>query len=183
MCTSNPNRIPLILSAAMRFKPRSILDVGIGFGKFGILFREYLDCWHRPDRERYLKSHWSLKLVGVEVFEPFIQDHQRFIYDTILIGDIRELVANGRLAEEGTLDLGVLSDVIEHMPKEDGLTLIEGLRKQCQHLIITTPNGFTKQGPIMGNRAEAHHCGWTPEEFVALGFRTTAAKDYCCAVL
>ena len=48
-------------------QPRSILDVGCGFGKYGMLLREYLDVWH----ERYDKERWQVRIVGIEAFEQY----------------------------------------------------------------------------------------------------------------
>lgn len=40
MPTSWYNVIPEILSLIEKHKPRSILDIGIGFGKYGVLIRK-----------------------------------------------------------------------------------------------------------------------------------------------
>ena len=43
MPSSRPNTIPTVIHLVRQIKPKSILDVGVGFGKWGHLFREYTD--------------------------------------------------------------------------------------------------------------------------------------------
>jgi hypothetical protein len=43
MPSSRPTTIPVVIHLLRQIRPRSILDVGIGFGKWGHLFREYTD--------------------------------------------------------------------------------------------------------------------------------------------
>ncbi len=43
MPSSRPNTIPTVIHLVRQLKPKSILDVGVGFGKWGHLFREYTD--------------------------------------------------------------------------------------------------------------------------------------------
>jgi hypothetical protein len=45
MGTSDAANIPFVVSELQRLQPQSILDVGMGFGKWGVLAREYLDVW------------------------------------------------------------------------------------------------------------------------------------------
>ncbi len=44
--------IPVIIEQVAHLKPSSILDVGIGFGKYGVLLREVLEFPY----ERYAQS-------------------------------------------------------------------------------------------------------------------------------
>ena len=56
------------LARLAKVKPGSdILDIGCGFGKYGMLFREYLDVWH----ERYERQQWRVRLVGIEAYEQY----------------------------------------------------------------------------------------------------------------
>ena len=43
MPSSRPNTIPTVIHIVKQLRPSSILDVGVGFGKWGHLFREYTD--------------------------------------------------------------------------------------------------------------------------------------------
>jgi hypothetical protein len=42
MPTSHPHQLNQIVELIMLTDPHSLLDVGIGFGKYGVLAREYL---------------------------------------------------------------------------------------------------------------------------------------------
>jgi hypothetical protein len=54
MPTSRWDSIPAIVDIVMNLEPTpaKILDVGIGYGKFGFLAREYLTFWNSPDSAR-----------------------------------------------------------------------------------------------------------------------------------
>lgn len=162
MPSSRPELIPFVLRFVMQLSPRSILEVGAGFGKYGFLFREYLDIWAAAsDPARLDPANWQVQIDAIEVYEPYISDLQRRIYDRIIIGDAMEAI--DRL---GTYDLIFLGDVIEHFPKEDGRRLLDKCLAHCARMVIvTTPNYFNPQGPEYGNDRETHHCLWTREDF------------------
>jgi hypothetical protein len=52
MPTSHPYQLNEIIDLAMKVDPKSVLDVGVGFGKYGVLLREYLELWDGRDRYR-----------------------------------------------------------------------------------------------------------------------------------
>ena len=57
MPSSRPNTIPTVIHLVKQFQPKSILDVGIGFGKWGHLFREYTDINEaEKDPARYRRT-------------------------------------------------------------------------------------------------------------------------------
>jgi hypothetical protein len=45
MPTSHPSQLNEILEVVLKTRPRSVIDVGVGFGKYGVLCREYLEFW------------------------------------------------------------------------------------------------------------------------------------------
>jgi hypothetical protein len=45
MPTSDVCNVPSILTVVGNLQPQSILDIGCGFGKYGMLMREYLELW------------------------------------------------------------------------------------------------------------------------------------------
>lgn len=163
MPSSRPELIPFVVNLVMQVQPRSILEIGTGFGKYGFLFREYLDIWGAAaDTARLEPSNWQVRIDGIEFYEPYITDLQRKIYDNIIIGDaMTEIDALGRY------DLIFLGDVIEHFPKEDGRLLLEKCQAHANRLIVvTTPNYFNPQGAEYGNDKETHHCLWMREDFL-----------------
>lgn len=137
--------------------PRTVLDVGVGFGKWGMLFREYADVFlGRPKRHE-----WQAMIVGVEIFADYIQEHQRAIYSDIIIGDIAKLAP-----VLPCFDFGYAGDVIEHLPKEIALQTLEILRRKCGRFVVCIPLGTDWiQGENFGNPAEAHKSIWTGRDF------------------
>ena len=66
MPTSVPYGVPIIAGAARQLRPKSVLDVGIGFGKYGMLFREYLDIWDMECVADYDPAAWKTRIDGIE---------------------------------------------------------------------------------------------------------------------
>ena len=60
MPSSLPDFIPTIIKTVMSRNPKSVLDIGVGFGKWGYLFREYLDVYHG----RVFKEDWLVNIEG-----------------------------------------------------------------------------------------------------------------------
>ncbi|MEW5701236.1 MAG: class I SAM-dependent methyltransferase [Candidatus Zixiibacteriota bacterium] len=162
MPSSRPELIPFVVNLVMELQPRSILEIGTGFGKYGFLFREYLDIWGAAtEPARLHRAGWRVRIDGIECYAPYISDLQRQIYDRIIIGDAR--VEIDRLE---TYDLIFLGDVIEHFPKNAGRQLLDKCVAHAERaVIVTTPNYFHAQGPEYGNERETHHCLWTAEDF------------------
>jgi len=131
--------------------PTSVLDIGVGFGKWGFLLREYLDVC----QNRYNKTEWRTKIDGIEIFAPYITDVHRFLYDNIIIGDVREVIS-----QVDDYDLIIIGDVIEHLPKPDALLLIDQLVKKGKSILINLPLGVWEQGEVFGNPHEEHVSIW-----------------------
>lgn len=155
MPTSEPFLIPQVLSLVLQLNPSRILDVGVGFGKWGFLLREYLEVC----QGRYHKKDWEKRIDGVEVFKDYIDDHHKIFYDKVFKKDILKFPI-----EKHDYDLIILGDVIEHLEKKDALKLISKLKRHA-NLIITTPNGKTLQGESFGNKHETHLSGFFPDDF------------------
>ena len=67
MPTSHWNQINEIIGLVMTVRPKSVLDVGVGFGKYGVLLREYLELW--DGREQY--DDWVCRIDGVEAYHDY----------------------------------------------------------------------------------------------------------------
>jgi hypothetical protein len=133
----------------------SVLDIGIGFGKYGVLMREFFDIRVK----RYDKETWKTIIDGIEIWAPYVNNLQQFIYDRVYTGDIMKLYE--RLP---AYDLILMSEVIEHIPKDDGLKLLISL-KFDKALIITTPQVFSpRSGMDWENPYERHVSLWQEHE-------------------
>src|SRR5882672_10882574 len=96
MPSSRPNTIPTVLHLVRQLRPRSILDVGIGFGKWGHLFREYTDILEAErDPSRYQRANWQVVIDGIEGHSAYVTEMHRFLYNRVIVGDARTLVREG----------------------------------------------------------------------------------------
>ena len=85
MPSSRPELVPFVVNLVMQLQPRSILEIGTGFGKYGFLFREYLDIWAAAaDPSRLLPENWQVRIDGIECFPAYISELQHRIYDRII---------------------------------------------------------------------------------------------------
>src|SRR5437667_436455 len=88
MPSSRPNPIPTVIHLLRQLKPQSILDVGVGFGKWGHLFREYTDILEAErDPARYERKNWRVKIDGIEGHASYLTEMHRYLYDEIHIGE------------------------------------------------------------------------------------------------
>ncbi len=163
MPSSPLTTIPGIMKAISKIKPKSVLDLGIGFGKFGFLIREYFDLRPGP-KKGYDK--WSMKIDGIEIFKDYITPVQEYIYDDIYIGETVEIIS----ASNMYYDLVIGIDILEHYRKKDGIYFINTLKSITDNIIISTPYIYFEQPPLFGNRYEEHFSGWDFYDFKHLGF-------------
>jgi len=155
MPSSRYDLIPVVLNVVTQLKPKSILDVGIGFGKYGVLFREYLDLWKQDCSTVHYRS---TKLIGVEAFEEY-NNPIYWVYDEIHFANIIEI-----LDKLPAVDLLFLGDVIEHFTKEDGRKLLKEINYKTA--IIITPIKVLEQGDVFNNKYEQHVSQWNIEDFI-----------------
>jgi SAM-dependent methyltransferase len=152
MPSSDHRQIPKIIDIIKEVKPKTVLDIAFGFGKYGLLIKEYL----RP--KPYIQGWQSVERVdGLEVFEDYVTPIQRAIYDKVII-------ANAVDHEYESYDLYLMVDCIEHMSKEDGTKLVEKLRKLGKVLVVT-PRRFEVHPPRYGNPLEEHISVWSEDDF------------------
>lgn len=156
MPSSRFDLIPLVLNIVTGQHPGSILDIGIGYGKYGALFREYLDIWDvsKPYEER------KVKLYGVEAFKRYDNPIWQ-VYDKIYTQDILTLLP--LLSELGKFDLLFMGDVIEHLTKEEGKKILAEI--EYDKLIVITPRIVSDQDNVYDNPYEVHKSSWTIDDF------------------
>jgi hypothetical protein len=142
MPTSEHWQIPWIVDLIQREAPSTVLDVGAGYGKFGVLVREYVD----PER-----------LDAIDANQP------RFpVYDNVYQGDLRQVET--LLPGDRRYDLALFIEAIEHLEKDEGWRVLEHLASRARRVLVSTPWGFRPQ-EVAGNPYETHRSGWYPWEF------------------
>lgn len=161
MPTSQYQQISQILQLITLTNPKSVLDIGVGFGKYGFLTREYLDIFY----ERMQKdTEWKITLDGIEAFENYINPVHRYIYNSLFIGNALDILPtlNKRY------DLVLLIDVLEHFVVEEGIKILAECRKKGRNIIISVPKSWYTQDMAFGNEYETHRAHWKKEDFSIL---------------
>jgi len=154
---SDYHQISDVLHVVEQVNPGSVLDVGVGFGKWGILCREILELY----KERVQPESWAATIDGIEIHEPYRNPLWTLAYDHIYIGDAMEM-----LDLLGHYDLVLCCDVIEHFEKNRGRLLISKLLQHADIAVVTSPRGFAPQGAIYGNEHERHRSQWSAADFM-----------------
>jgi hypothetical protein len=171
---SDASNIPFVANELQRLNPQSILEIGVGFGKWGVIAREYLEAW----QGRFHREKWRVRIEGIEIFEAYRNPIWAAAYDQIYIGDATQV-----LNTLGQFDVGLICDVIEHIEKAAGRELINQLLVHCKTLIVTTPLSFWPQGEEHGNISEKHLCLWRPEDFKGYNGHTVELGATFAAVI
>jgi hypothetical protein len=159
MPVSDYHQISDVLAVVQQANPEALLDVGVGFGKWGILCREVLELYN----ERFYPNTWTVRIDGIEIHEPYRNPLWEIAYDRIHIGNALEV-----LDSLGRYGLILCCDVIEHCDKKSGKILLE---KLCHHgdvVVITSPRGFAPQGANYDNEYQRHRSGWSAEDFAGV---------------
>jgi SAM-dependent methyltransferase len=158
MGTSNWQNISYYIELTRKLNPKSILDIGVGFGRWGILFREFLEIWENGKYD----GKWERKIDGVEIHEPYIKDYHKYFYDNIFIGNALDYLNE----TENCYDLINCGDVIEHFTKKEGEELIKLCLTKGRYVLITIPIGKSwEQASSGGNPYEEHKSVWYNNDF------------------
>jgi hypothetical protein len=97
-------------------------------------------------------------------------------YDAFVRLDIREL--SERFGED-EFDCTVALDVVEHLDKAAGWTLLADLERIARRrVVVFTPNGFLPQEPYDDNPHQAHLSGWTVDEMRDLGYNVAGINGW-----
>jgi hypothetical protein len=156
MPTSDYHQISDVLDVVAQAKPNSVLDIGVGFGKWGILCREILEIYE----ERVNLSTWVTRIDGIEIHEPYRNPLWDLAYNEIFLGNAPDL-----LKVRDRYDMILCCDVIEHFHKNEGQRLIELMLDRADYVVITSPCGYAPQGAVYGNEHETHLSGWDKSDF------------------
>ncbi|OLE22414.1 MAG: hypothetical protein AUG49_19220 [Catenulispora sp. 13_1_20CM_3_70_7] len=152
------------LQAIVGRRPSAVLDAGIGFGLWGALLRQYLDVWSG----RIQPEQWTTRIDGIEIDEKRVQAHARHLYTEILVGDVREVLP-ARAAEQG-YDVILFGDVLEHLPKDDALSLLDtAVDLALQQVVVRIPlgDGWRREGR---EEPDHHRSRWYANDFARVGF-------------
>lgn len=144
---------------ALQPRPTSVLDVGLGNGKYGFLCREYLHYWGRREDPDWRSADGYL-IDGIEAFSAYIGTLQEQVYSHIILDEATEALGT---MQQNDYDLVLLIDVLEHFDKQQGRYLLSECRRVGKATIVSTPIMFEPQGDAFGNTYEKHRSLWTSQ--------------------
>ena len=159
MPVSDYHQVSDIMGEIQRISPKSVLDLGVGFGLYGVICRQLLDGQYGRCR----RATWESRIYGVEAWERY-QNPAWNAYTSVRLGLIRPTSCG--------FDLILMIDSLEHFTPEVGRPLLRESVANNKHVIVSVPNGPMEQGETFGNPHEAHL--WTfngTEEFEAYNFK------------
>jgi len=132
----------------------SLVDLGCGRGIIGALCRIY----RAPER-----------MVGVDGFAPYLDFCGAMgFYDELLSLDLRQMPLPFPSAH---FQVATCIEVIEHLPKDQGLILLSELERIASCVIVTTPGIWFEQDDYDGNPLQKHLALWTVGEFTKRDYR------------
>lgn len=157
MMTSFPENIPVICQVIASLNPRRLLDVGSGFGKFGLLARETLMA-QAAERGDWTPKD-NLYAACVENCK-FFQDQPAHIaiYDEHYHTDV-DKIDTLTLKDH---DLTLMIDIVEHWPKEKLMDLLPRLGPT---LISTPKHVHMYEQEFYGKDCPKHMTQWIAWDF------------------
>jgi SAM-dependent methyltransferase len=128
----------------------SVLDVGCG-------------------KSTALRNLGIKKTAGIEGYAPDLEEARRLkTHDEFVQGDVRRLEDH---FSPGQFDAVIAMDVIEHLPKDDGLRMMQGMEKIARRkVVLFTPSGFLPQRQLEAADLQAHLSGWEAAEMQGYGY-------------
>ena len=142
---------PWVVEQYRRLKPRDVVDLGCGAGTYARLLR--------PVR----RSDWT----GVEIHAPYIDRFDlRNVYDRVIQCDVLafcRFLDGVNPNSTPMYGLIIAGDLIEHLPPDDGVTLVTAMRRHARAALVAAPIIEWPQGAIDGNPHEAHLTHYTAD--------------------
>ncbi|MFO0839102.1 MAG: glycosyltransferase [Phycisphaerae bacterium] len=168
--TGNYQNLGDVIAWIRAIDPRSVLDIGTGFGRWGFLVRDFLEIWNgRNHRDR-----WQVRLIGVEAFEHNVREHHALLYNEVYRGPAERFLAE----RADSFELVILGDVLEHFDKRDGEATLAECMQRGHYVLLVLPLGDDwPQGDSYGNPFERHLASWTRDEILRCA--PLIACEYC----
>lgn len=149
--------------------PKTVMDIGIGYGMNGALVRQYSSAGHELDNppEQFL--------LGLEPFAKYRTPLWE-VYDKVRPDTLQECLDRAPVysaPKQHGWDLILMTDVIEHLEKPDGIERLKQLQRRLNaggKLLVSTPAIWIEQGAAHGNEHERHKSLWDCDDFRRLEF-------------
>lgn len=176
---SQTSQLTPIIGWVEQFKPRSVLDVGIGMGQYGFLLRtklEGLNLFRTEGARGWMtpREDWAVRIDGIEGCAGYITPVQEWSYNKIMLDDA--LVALGQIPD-GAYELTIAIDIVEHFEKDDALRFLAELRRvSTRAALVSTPKDFYEQH-VEANPLEDHRSHWDEGDLRAAGYTTVIPNE------
>ena len=140
-----------------------VLDLGIGFGFYGWALKAHGYHGNPYEAKGFVGTPY---IVGVEVNPDRAHHTEKFgLYDEVHVLDVTKEIP------EGKYGVIIMSHLIEHLSKEDALTLLSKLEEMCTGVIvIACPYGDTTG--LEAKSLDFHISAWYEKDFNDLGYKT-----------
>lgn len=152
MPTSFLDLVPYVVQWIKDKDPKSVLDVGAGYGKYGHLIREYVDVYP-----------WSIYLEAVEGFDAYSDRMGCNAYD------FYNHTTFEKYKPSRMFDMLLMIDIIEHYEKPQGHQALAKALSMSDVILVSTPSHPAEQGAEYGNELERHKSQWTHDDFSQSG--------------
>jgi SAM-dependent methyltransferase len=157
MGTSNWQNISYCIELIRLVKSSKVLDIGVGFGRWGMLCREFLDVWGG----KVFRKQWTTQIDGIEIFPENIDKYHSYFYNQVYLGDAYAVIDTLKTR----YDLVILGDVLEHFEKEQAMLFMGKCLKRGKYVLLIIPLGTNwQQGAVYGNEHERHLSFWSKED-------------------
>jgi len=151
-----------ILDTVVRINPQTILDVGFGFGKYGLLCREAIMS-NRAEKGDLIPID-NIWITGLEMADYFlsIKWAKAPYNETFKITDSIKMFKS----KKTRFDLGLLIDVVEHHEDMVSKRLILEVLERCDRVLISTPKTTCMyEEEYYGEDCPKHKMQWSKEMF------------------
>ncbi|MBU0504077.1 MAG: methyltransferase domain-containing protein [Candidatus Omnitrophota bacterium] len=106
--------------------------------------------------------------LGVEAHLPYFEETSK--------KNIHTEYRNERIEDidfpENSFDAVLMLEVLEHLPEEIAKAVLNKAEKWARKkVIVSSPNGFLRQGSLDNNYLQAHLSGWRFKKMIKLGFK------------
>ena len=155
--------VELTVNLILKLQPESFLDVGMGNGRWGFLFREYTDLW----AGRTLQKQWKSQVDGIEIYAPIVQDYQRAMYKRIFVGNAFTLID-----ELHSYDFVWAFNLLASFEKPKGLEMIKKMKEKTGMLLAVWQT-LNEKVPVKGESANPYDTklsSWNLQDFIQAGF-------------
>ena len=151
--------------------PSRVLDVGVGFGSFGMAYRALqLRMGTLVDKENW-ESHddlmnrerWAGVLDGIDIRDYSASPAWQF-YSKVHVGDAMQVLAG---LPDGSYDAVVANDIIEHFTAEGAARFVAELRRVARHVVVI---GYPLTVSEVGDEG--------PEQHLVIADPATLLKDF-----